>query len=139
MSGPTECASGQTITFLSEIRPEDFVQPRALWERVFDDAARERFINSVAGHMKTCRAEEVVKHQIAIFREMPEDLASRLENATGMKEYEGISGLAFNGCHSGMAKDSKLRTANGTVSRVGLSVTDNNGAPITGPGKIVVK
>ena len=89
--------------------------------------------------MNTSRAEEFIKHQIAIFREVSEDLASRLENATGMKDYEGISGSVFNGCHSEMAKDSKLRTANGTVSKVGLSVTDNNGAPITGPGKIAVK
>ncbi|KAK4985266.1 hypothetical protein LTR50_006070 [Elasticomyces elasticus] len=122
--------SGEAITFLSEIRPEDFNAPRVLWEKVFDDGAKERFINNVSGHMSTCRREEIIKRQIAIFREVSEDIASRLEKATGIKGYDGISNLRFNGTHNGMAKDVKLRAANGIIGKdVPLSVTDNNGAP----------
>lgn len=33
--------TGNAITFLSEIREEDFNAPRALWERVFDAKAKE--------------------------------------------------------------------------------------------------
>lgn len=125
--------SGKAITFLSEIRPEDFTGPRNLWEKVFDDGAKARFVSNVAGHMKNCRKEEIIKRQIAIFREVSEDLASRLEKATGVKGYEGIANLRFNGTHNGMAKDDSVRYANGMKSKaVGSSITDNNGAPRAG-------
>lgn len=119
--------TGDAITFLSEIRPEDFVQPRALWERVFDEDARVRFIKNVSGHMSTCRKDEIIKRQIAIFREVSEDIASRLEKATGIKGYNGISELRFNGTHNGMAKSKDLRYANGMKDS--LRASNNNGAP----------
>lgn len=40
---------GNAVTFLSEIRPEDFNAPRALWEKVFDEDARKRWIENVSG------------------------------------------------------------------------------------------
>jgi catalase len=125
----------ESIAFLSEIRPEDFNAPRALWERVFDDGAKQRFISNVSGHMKNCHKEEIIKRQIAIFREVSEDLASRLEKATGVKGYDGISGLSFNGTHNGMARDQKDRLANRMQSNVSTSRTDNNGAPTVGTHK----
>ena len=124
--------TGEAITFLSEIRPEDFRFPRTLWEKVFDDGAKERFIGNVSGHMSTCTDKEIIKRQIGIFREVSEDLASRLEKATGVKGYQGISGLRFNGTHNGMAKDKSLRAANSMTIKVGFSATDNNGAPTSG-------
>jgi len=120
---------GNAVSFLSEIRPEDFVAPRALWEKVFDDGAKERFINNVSGHMANCHKEEIIKRQIAIFREVSNDLATRLEKATGVKGYDGISGLRFNGTHNGMAKDASVRTANGLEV---TSSTGNNGGPTAG-------
>lgn len=120
--------SGKAITFLSEIRPEDFNQPRLLWKKVFDNAAKDRFVNNVAGHMSTCRVEEVIKRQIAIFREVSHDLASRLEQATGIKGYDGIGNLVFNGCHNGMGGGS-VRVANGMEVS---NLPANNGAPIQG-------
>ena len=81
----------EAVTFLSTIKPEDFNAPRALWERVFDDGAKERFINNVSGHMANCTSEEIIKRQIGIFREVSEDIASRLEKATGIKGYPGIA------------------------------------------------
>ena len=124
---------GKAVTFLSEIRPEDFNAPRALWEKVFDDGAKDRFIHNVSGHMSTCTEQEIIKRQIAIFREVSDDIATRLEKATGVKGYSGISGLRFNGTHNGMANDSELRAANGIkASGIPLSVTENNGAPRKG-------
>ena len=75
----------EAVTFLSSIQPEDFNAPRALWEKVFDDGAKARFISNISGHMANCRSEEILKRQIAIFREVSDDLASRLEKATGIK------------------------------------------------------
>lgn len=123
--------TGNAVTFLSEIRPEDFNAPRKLWEKVFDDKAKERFIGNISGHMSTVRDKEILKRQIAIFREVSEDLASRLEKATGVKGYDGISGLSFNGTHNGMTKDEKLKAANG-MKGVTSSRPEANGAPTHG-------
>ncbi|KAF2714318.1 catalase-domain-containing protein [Pleomassaria siparia CBS 279.74] len=124
---------GEAVSFLSEIRPEDFNGPRALWEKVFDEDARERFVGNVSGHMANCSDKEIIKRQIGIFREVSEDLASRLEKATGVKGYPGISGLRFNGTHNGMAKDESLRNANGMTQNV--SHLGNNGGPTPGTHK----
>ena len=128
---------GEAVTFLSEIRPEDFNAPRALWEKVFDDAARERFINNISGHMKNCHKEEIIKRQIAIFREVSNDLATRLEKATGVKGYDGIANMSFNGTHNGMAKDPSKRAANGVAMKNANSAAVNNGAPRAGTHGVV--
>jgi len=126
---------GQAVSFLSEIRPEDFNAPRALWQKVWDEPARERFINNVAGKMEVCKEKEFIMRQIAIFREVDNEIAVRLEKATGIKGYDGISNLSFNGTHNGMAKDDSLRAANGVSATMGKSITDNNGAPAKGTHK----
>lgn len=124
---------GNAVSFLSAIHPEDFNAPRALYERVWDEAARERFVNNVSGHMQNCHKEEIIKRQIAIFREVSQDLASRLEKATGVKGYDGISGLRFNGTHNGMAKEESLKAANGMPEKVdSRSPGAENGAPVKG-------
>ncbi|KAL9127151.1 MAG: hypothetical protein Q9217_003921 [Psora testacea] len=125
----------QAVTFLSTIRPEDFNAPRALWEKVFDDGAKKRFISNVSGHMANCKDEEILKREIAIFREVSDDLATRLEKATGIKGYDGIANLRFNGTHNGMAANDSLRVANGMSKKVGYSSHDHNGAPIKGTHK----
>jgi catalase len=123
--------TGEAVTFLSEIRPEDFNAPRALWEKVFDDGAKDRFISNISGHMENCTDKEIIKRQIAIFREVSEDIASRMEKATGVTGYKGISELTFNGSLNGMTKDAKLRRANGLERRV----VNVNGAPVQGTHK----
>ncbi len=119
------------VTFLSSIQPEDFVAPRKLWESVFDDGAKERFVKNVSGHMENCADKEIIKRQIGIFREVSEDLASRMEKATGVKGYPGISGLRFNGTHNGMAKRDDVERANG-MNGVPPSLRRDQGAPVAG-------
>jgi catalase len=121
---------GSAITFLSQIRPEDFNAPRALWEKVWDEPARERFVNNVAGKMEMCKDKEILKRQIAIFREVSDDVASRLEKATGIKGYDGIKNMTFNGTHNGMSQDSSVRQANG-IKGTALGY-NHNGAPTKG-------
>ncbi|KAI1314035.1 catalase-like domain-containing protein [Xylaria venustula] len=120
---------GQAVSFLSEIRPEDFKAPRALWQKVFDEPAQERFINNVSHKMSLCRDKEILKRQIAIFREVDGEIATRLEKATGIKGYDGIAELKFNGTHNGMAKGAKNRYANGL--RPSQRITSSNGAPFS--------
>lgn len=55
--------------------------------------AKERFIKNVLGRMANCKKEEIIKHQIDIFREVDEDIVSRLEKATSVKEYDGIGNV----------------------------------------------
>ncbi|KAI4840841.1 CAT1 catalase [Aureobasidium sp. EXF-8845] len=125
--------AGKAVTFLSEIREEDFNAPRALYEKVFDEAARERLVKNISGHMSTCTKEEIIKRQITIFRHVSEDFASRLEKATGVKGYESIKNMRFNGTHNGFATDDKNKYANGQVPvKVKSSVAPNNGAPRAG-------
>ena len=123
----------QAITFLSEIRPEDFNAPRALWERVWDEDAKNRFINNISGHMSNCTKEEIIKRQIGIFREVSDDIATRLEKATGVKGYPGIANLRFNGEHNGMTKSDDLRVANGMKQP---ALPKNNGAPFKGQHEV---
>jgi catalase len=83
--------------------------------------------------MSTCTKEEIIKRQITIFRHVSEDFASRLEKATGVKGYESIAGMSFNGTHNGFATDEKNKYANGQVPvKVKSSVNPNNGAPRAG-------
>ena len=119
---------GEAITFLSQIRPEDFNAPRVLWEKVFDADAKDRFIHNVSGHMSTCTKSEIIKRQITIFREVSDDIATRLEKATGQKGYPGgIKDMVFLGSHNGMGAE--LKSANG-IKSAGQAPT--NGALRTG-------
>jgi catalase len=74
--------------------------------------------------MSTCKKKEILARQIAIFRHVSPDLGARLEKATGVKGYESIEGMAFNGTHNGFGHK---RAANGL--RVDSEVVFNNGAP----------
>jgi len=123
---------GTAITFLSQLRPEDFNAPRVLWQKVFDDKAKERFINNVAGKMEVCPNKEILKRQIAIFREVDDDIATRLEKATGIKSEYRVKDMTFNGTHNGMTEDSSKMTANGMGGKNALTKVDNNGAPTKG-------
>jgi catalase len=127
---------GTAISYLSQIRPEDFVAPRALWEKVFDEPARERFINNVSGKMEVCKDKEILKRQIAIFREVSDDIATRLEKATGIKGYDGIKNMKFNGTHNGMTDDGHVKFANNMKSTPSGMNMGNNGAPIAGTHRI---
>ncbi|KAF6823407.1 peroxisomal catalase [Colletotrichum plurivorum] len=123
--------AGEAISFLSEIRPEDFNAPRALWQKIWDEPVRERFVSNVTGKMELCKDQEPLKRQIAIFREVDPDIAQRLEKSTGIKGYDGIANMKFNGTHNGFAKDGANKYANGLESK-GTNVAQNNGAPVRG-------
>jgi catalase len=130
---------GNAVSFLSEIQPEDFNAPRVLWEKVFDEGAKKRLVETVVGHWGNIQKnkEEIIKRQIGIFREVSEDFAARLEKESGVKGYPGIAQLRFSGTHNGMAKDSSLRAANG--QRDLADVRDvANGAPASGTHQSVL-
>jgi catalase len=117
---------GNAVGFLSEMRPEDFNQPRDLWQRVYDDGAKERFIKNISKHMSTCREKEILKRQITIFKAVDEKLGEALEKNLGIQAYPDITELSFNGSHSALGEGRKV--ANGMDDSNNESF--NNGAPL---------
>ena len=116
---------GEAVSYLSEIRPEDFNAPRQLWEKVFSEESRKRFVDTVSGHMSTCKDKRIIARQLAIFREVSPDLSARLEKATGVKAFDGkFEDLVFNGSHNGYGGK---KAAN--EMKVSSEVVFNNGAP----------
>ncbi|KAI5475895.1 hypothetical protein MNV49_000728 [Pseudohyphozyma bogoriensis] len=79
---------GAAVADLSFVTELDFEQPRALWERVFDDAARERFVGNVAGHFGAVKSAEVKKRTLAYFGAVHPDLGKRLAAAIGHSTVE---------------------------------------------------
>lgn len=116
---------GEAVSFLSEIRPEDFNAPRALWQKVFSDEEKKRFIETVSGHMGKCTVDEIKKRQIAIFRQVSPDIAEGLEKAMKIKGYDSIVDMKFNGSHNGMGKQ-KIPANGMDISK---NVKFDNGAP----------
>ncbi|SCZ97951.1 BZ3500_MvSof-1268-A1-R1_Chr7-3g09648 [Microbotryum saponariae] len=72
---------GGAVQDLSVITELDFVQPRALWQRVFDDSAKERFVNNVSGHMGGIKSESIRNGVLACFARVDEDLGARVAKA----------------------------------------------------------
>ncbi len=57
--------------------------------------------------------------------------ARKLEKATGVKGYDGIKDLSFNGTHNGMARSLDKKVANG-MKGMRSSRCESNGAPFSG-------
>jgi hypothetical protein len=41
----------------------DFEQPRALWQKVFDNTAKDHFVSNIAGHLGNVKSSEVKARQ----------------------------------------------------------------------------
>ncbi|KIJ53411.1 hypothetical protein M422DRAFT_155306 [Sphaerobolus stellatus SS14] len=74
---------GAAVLDLTEITELDFEQPRALWQKVFDDGARSRFISNVAGHLGGAKSAEVKARQLSVFAAVDQGLSDRLAKAIG--------------------------------------------------------
>ncbi|BGP39163.1 hypothetical protein JCM10450v2_003117 [Rhodotorula kratochvilovae] len=75
---------GTMLQELSEVTELDFEQPRALWEKVFDDAARRRFISNVAGHLGGAKSVEIKKRAISVFAAIHPDIGAGLSKALNL-------------------------------------------------------
>lgn len=51
---------------LSEINELDFEQPRQLWERIYDDGAKARFVSNVAGHLSGCKNDVIKARTLSV-------------------------------------------------------------------------
>jgi len=68
---------------LTEVTELDLEQPRALWTKVFDDGARERFVENVAGHIGGVKSKEIVARQLSVFAAVNQGLSDRIAKAIG--------------------------------------------------------
>ncbi|EJD37668.1 catalase [Auricularia subglabra TFB-10046 SS5] len=74
---------GNALYDLSEITELDFEQPRALWQKVFDDGAKERFVQNVAGSLKDA-VGHVQARQLSVFAAADQSLSDRIAKAMGV-------------------------------------------------------
>lgn len=75
---------GAAIADLSQVTELDFEQPRELWKRVFDDGAKERFVNNVSGHASAIKSPEVKKRVVSYFTCVSPDLGERIAKGLGI-------------------------------------------------------
>jgi len=76
---------------LSEITELDFEQPRALWNKVFDDTARDHYVSNVAGHLGNVRSGEIKSRQLAVYAAVNQGLSDRIAKAIGAPYVKPLS------------------------------------------------
>ncbi|GAA5894449.1 hypothetical protein JCM8208_006244 [Rhodotorula glutinis] len=84
---------GNLCVELSEVTELDFEQPRQLWEKVFDDGARERFIGNVAGHLGGAKSDEIKQRTLSVFNAIHPDIGSGIAKALGVSNPAPVKAL----------------------------------------------
>ncbi|KAG8726537.1 hypothetical protein FRC11_014997 [Ceratobasidium sp. 423] len=79
-----EIFEGAAVADLSEITELDFEQPRALWQKVMNDDAKERFVQNVAGHLGNAKSGEIKARQLSVFAAVDQNLSDRIAKAMGV-------------------------------------------------------
>lgn len=86
LTGPAEDGwetDGDMVRDAYTLRPEDddFGQARTMVNEVWDDAARERFVSNVAGHLAGGVSEPVLERAFEYWRNVDEQIGKRIEDA----------------------------------------------------------
>lgn len=68
---------------LTEITELDFEQPRAMWSKVWDDVAREKYVQNVAAHFGGVKSPEVKARQLSVWAAVDQGLSDRIARAVG--------------------------------------------------------
>ncbi|KZT34387.1 catalase [Sistotremastrum suecicum HHB10207 ss-3] len=69
---------GQAAAELSSVTELDFEQARTLWNKVFDDGARERLVKNVSDHIRNVKSESIKRRQLSIFAAVEQTLSDRI-------------------------------------------------------------
>lgn len=74
-------AEGQMVRKAYTLRrdDDDFSQPRALINEIMDDAARERLVNNVTGHLKDGVGPEVLERAFTYWKNIDQSVGERIE------------------------------------------------------------
>jgi len=68
---------------LSLVTELDFEQPRALWSKVWDDKAREAYVQNVSGHFRNVKNPQVKSRQLSVWAAVDQGLSDRIAAAIG--------------------------------------------------------
>lgn len=68
-------------SFLSQVTELDFEQPRELWTRVFDDTAKQHFIDNVSGHIAQCKSSTIKQRSLDVWARVHPDIPARIADA----------------------------------------------------------
>ncbi|KDN33956.1 hypothetical protein RSAG8_12955, partial [Rhizoctonia solani AG-8 WAC10335] len=79
-----EIFEGAAVVDLSDLTELDFEQPRALWQKVMNDDAKERFVKNVAGHLGNAKSKDVKARQLSVFATVDQGLSDRIAKAMGV-------------------------------------------------------
>jgi catalase len=84
-------ASGEFIhaAYTPREDDDDFVQPGTLVREVMDDAARERLVSNVVGHLSTGVSTPVLERAVDYWRKVDQDIGDRIAEGVGMAETVG--------------------------------------------------
>ncbi|GBE84665.1 catalase [Sparassis latifolia] len=74
-------AANADLSFITEL---DFEQPRALWQKVFNDTDREHFVHNVAVHLGNAKSAAVKARQLSVFAAVDQEIADRIAKAIGV-------------------------------------------------------
>ncbi|KAK4701246.1 catalase, partial [Phenoliferia sp. Uapishka_3] len=77
---------GAAVLDLSFVTELDFEQPRALWTKVYNEEAKERFITNIAGHLGGVKTDAILGKVIAMFGAVSPDIGTRIAKAIGHAE-----------------------------------------------------
>ena len=75
---------GAAVQDLSQVTDLDFEQPRVLWEKVYDQGAKERFISNVAGHLSAAKSQKIKERTVACFSTVSQELGDKIAKEIGI-------------------------------------------------------
>lgn len=74
--------AGAAVSFLFEVTPEDFVQPKGLWDVLGKQPGQQdNFVGNVAGHLSAAK-EDTRRRTYEMFSKIDKDLGARIEKET---------------------------------------------------------
>jgi catalase len=57
---------------------DNFSQPRVFYQQVLDDVGRAHLIQNIAGHLKQCTDNEIIRRVLAVFSNVDEDFSRQI-------------------------------------------------------------
>ncbi|KAF7270927.1 hypothetical protein GWI33_016136 [Rhynchophorus ferrugineus] len=82
---PKETITGDIYRYDDEVTNDDFEQPRIFYQKVLDEAAKQRLVSNLAGSLsQTC--DFIQERAIRIYQKVDLDLSNRLRNELNHKQ-----------------------------------------------------
>ncbi|KDN44090.1 heme-dependent catalase [Tilletiaria anomala UBC 951] len=96
-----EAQDGHATLFLSGVSPQDFVQPRELYCRIFNDTQSEMFLKDASRHMSTSTSKDVLARPISVFHQVGVPLTAQIAKNVSVQSYEkDLAKMRFMGSHN---------------------------------------